>query len=206
MKTCTKCKIDKHHIAFSKNSKSKDGLGVHCKECCNSKKKEHYYLNKEKLRALGKKYYNENRCDILNKAKIYVREKKEELKKRRREYYLANVEKLKQKRINYYINNKEKVKEYDQNRLLKNRKYFNAKSAKRRAELLKRTPKWLTSAQFKIIEGFYKLALSLREATGINHDVDHIIPLQGKLVSGLHVPWNLQVITSTENSRKGNRL
>jgi hypothetical protein len=83
---------------------------------------------------------------------------------------------------------------------------INTLNAKRRASKLLRTPAWLTEAHLNHIELFYQAAVFMRNETNINFDVDHIVPLQGENVSGLHVPWNLQVITSYENGSKSNRL
>lgn len=83
---------------------------------------------------------------------------------------------------------------------------INALAAKRHASKLERTPKWLTSLQLQHIQMFYDSAAALAKEFGIQMDVDHIIPLQGKNVSGLHVPWNLQVITAKDNASKSNRL
>jgi len=64
------------------------------------------------------------------------------------------------------------------------------------------TPTW---ADRELIKELYALAQKLTEQTGIPHEVDHVIPLQGETVSGLHVPDNLQVITQEENRRKSNK-
>jgi len=56
------------------------------------------------------------------------------------------------------------------------------------------------------IADIYRQAKAVTAETGIPHSVDHIVPLRGKMVCGLHVPWNLQILTSRENSRKGNRF
>ena len=69
-----------------------------------------------------------------------------------------------------------------------------------------RTPKWLTSNHWQEMAGLYWQAKSLSDETGIMHHVDHIVPLRGKSVSGLHVPWNLQILTAAENYRKSNTL
>jgi hypothetical protein len=76
--------------------------------------------------------------------------------------------------------------------------------AKRRSSEIKRTPSWLADSHWFEIDCIYKYCASLR-SIGLNFHVDHIVPLQGKLVSGLHTPWNLQVIHATENFSKGNK-
>lgn len=81
-----------------------------------------------------------------------------------------------------------------------------SKRAKRRAKLLQATPKWLTKEDYKAIECKYSVANMLSRYGNEKHAVDHIVPLQGKTVCGLHVPWNLQVITATDNLKKGNKF
>lgn len=81
----------------------------------------------------------------------------------------------------------------------------NAKTAQRQAVKLQRTPKWLKPLDFTHIKMFYIAAKSLTSELGIEFEVDHIIPLQGELISGLHVPSNLQVITASDNARKYNK-
>lgn len=65
------------------------------------------------------------------------------------------------------------------------------------------TPTW---ADKELIKELYILAKKLTEQTGIQHEVDHIVPLKGDKVSGLHVEHNLQVITAEENRRKSNKF
>ena len=86
----------------------------------------------------------------------------------------------------------------------KNQSSVTAGTAKRRASKMKRTPPWLSKSQMLEIRHVYKSARLLSIQTGVAHHVDHIIPLQGELVSGLHVPWNLQVLTAFDNASKGN--
>ena len=68
------------------------------------------------------------------------------------------------------------------------------------------TPKWLSAEQKMEIRLKYRLAIEMSRHTGVRHAVDHIVPLQGEEVCGLHVPWNLEVVTQEENLKKSNKL
>lgn len=85
----------------------------------------------------------------------------------------------------------------------RNRAYCVASVMKRDAAKIQRTPSWADND--KILE-FYKLSAKLTEETKIRHHVDHIIPLRGELVSGLHVHYNLQVIPAHINISKKNKF
>jgi 5-methylcytosine-specific restriction endonuclease McrA len=78
-------------------------------------------------------------------------------------------------------------------------------AAKRNAAKLQRTPKWLNDGHLFEIESVYNYCSALRRI-GLNYHVDHIVPLQGKIISGLHLPWNLQVLPAKINWVKGNKL
>lgn len=88
----------------------------------------------------------------------------------------------------------------------KNKDKYAYYAAKRRAAKLSRTPVWLTEEDTWLIKEFYLLAEEREKYIGIKWHVDHIIPLQGKLVSGLHIPQNLQVISAKENISKSNKF
>ena len=78
-----------------------------------------------------------------------------------------------------------------------------SRTRRRQAAKLQRTPSW---ANDQLISAYYKEAKRLEELTGIQFHVDHIIPLRGELVSGLHVETNLQLLPAHENQGKSNRF
>ena len=84
-----------------------------------------------------------------------------------------------------------------------NKAMYVEKLNRRRAAKLNATPKW---ADRQAIKQFYLMAKWMTDVTGKKYVVDHIVPLQGRNVCGLHVHGNLQVITESENKRKANRL
>lgn len=83
-----------------------------------------------------------------------------------------------------------------------NRAKVNADEAARKAEKRRATPAW---ADHVAITAVYAEAERLTRETGIEHDVDHIVPLRSPIVCGLHVHWNLRAIPTSENCEKGNR-
>lgn len=76
---------------------------------------------------------------------------------------------------------------------------------KRKANQLNRTPKWLSADDNWILQEVYELATLRTKLTGIDWHVDHVVPMQGTNVSGLHCPENLQVIPAKHNVRKNNK-
>jgi hypothetical protein len=107
-----------------------------------------------------------------------------------REYRLKNHEQTLQTLKKYRDNNKP---------------IRTALQSKRRASELQRTPKWLTQDELNDIKEFYIMAKELEAVFPWKQCVDHIIPLQGRTVSGLHVPSNLQILSAKANMEKGNR-
>lgn len=99
------------------------------------------------------------------------------------------------------ICDREKVKSWRKRNLDKD----SAKTSRRRSAKLKRMLKWGKEHLKSEIDNWYRRAQIATVFMGEVYHVDHIVPLQGKNVSGLHVPWNLQLLTRSENISKGNR-
>jgi hypothetical protein len=123
----------------------------------------------------------------------------ETMKKHSRKKYKENIEKEQERSRQYRKNNPWYSRRYKQN----NRDKVNANHARRKASKLQRTPAW---ADLEKIKSYYTLAKYFEFITlGIKYHVDHIVPLQGKNVCGLHVPDNLQVLRFDHNCSKNNQ-
>ncbi len=143
--------------------------------------------NPEKVAALMKRHYENHKEEKAAYAKQYNAGHKEERNAHGRLYYKANKEKEAARGRRYRAAHPEKGTE---------------KAAWRKLVLLQRTPPWVNRDKIKKL---YAESQRLTDATGIQHSVDHIIPLNGKLISGLHVETNLQILTLAENSAKSNK-
>lgn len=191
MKTCGKCGIAKSNDAFHKRTSSADGLHGQCKECILSKSKERYASNKSAVLQRNKEYREANRDIRLEAKKDYYLKNKEAQSLYYKEYRSKMGETIREKRAEW--RNRE-------------REHVNIYSRAFRRKMKMATPLWLGKSDRELISAIYRHARDCEIVTGTAYHVDHIVPLQGKEVCGLHVPWNLQVLPQDVNDAKGNRF
>ncbi len=169
-----------------------------CKICNTTKEISCFVKNKNGLYGVS------TRCkdcfSAYNKQRYLTN--KEQIKGKSLEYYKLNKEKVKL----YKQKNVDKIKEYNKEYLQNNKDLFRIHIANRRAIKLNATPKWLNKDHKLQMRKLYKLAKDNEIVSNQKWEVDHIVPLQGSNVCGLHVPWNLQVITAKQNRVKKNKF
>lgn len=161
----------------------------HCNRCNTTKETSEFYLRKASIDGLMAL------CKECSKAakRSWAKTNRERV----REY-----ESVYRQREDYKEYHKEYMKKHQQ----ENKASWNARNSKYRASKIQRTPVWLDEEQLWLIQEVYELAQLRSDATGVLHHVDHIYPLNGRDVSGLHVPENLQVIPWYDNLSKSNKL
>lgn len=138
-------------------------------------------------------------------CKLYYQENKEIAKAQRKVRYYKNQDRAKKESRNWYHSNKERAAESRKKWLENNRGKANAIKKKYKLAKLSAMPSWLTELDELIINEYYERAAKMSNDL-IKFHVDHIVPLQGTNVSGLHVPWNLQVLEASKNISKSNKL
>jgi hypothetical protein len=176
MRTCRTCKVEKPILEYQAHKAYKDGVSTQCKICVSEYRKAIRTSNIERDRNYSRKYKKSNRELILQRSKEYV---------------IANPEKRKATMKAYRQANPEKDLE---------------STRRRQAAKLLRTPKWLTETDIWMMREAYHLAKLRTKLFGFSWHVDHVLPLQGNIVSGLHTPYNLQVIPAKANLAKANKV
>ncbi len=170
------------------------------------KAKAYYAANREKILAKCKLYRETNTEKISAKDRSRYRKNIEKVKRRQKAWRQSNIEVRKAAEQLYREQNRSKVREVNKNWSKQNKDKRNALTMKRLAKKLKATPSWMARADFAAIEEWYTLAKELQWLSEEPLHVDHIIPLQGKEVCGLHIAANLQILPASYNSKKGNKL
>lgn len=154
---------------------------------------------------LAKRWYEKNKELTKKRAAVWQKLNKEKRSKIRNKWRNNNIVKVRE------IEKKSQAKNSHKKALrqIKYRKENPGLSASycaiRRALLLQRTPKWLSEQHKDEIKQFYIDAADCQWLSSEPLHVDHIVPLKGKNVSGLHVPWNLRVILRSDNCKKSNK-
>lgn len=158
------------------------------KECPAAKKvwgHIHYLNNTEKYKSKAAKWHLDNpeaKASYLSRAEVQLA-----ARVRTRKWAAANPERKRQMDADFKQRNGALITSY---------------KARYRAARKKATPPWLTKDDLSKIRQVYAEAKRLSVETGVPHEVDHIVPLAGRVVSGLHVPWNLRAIPKIENNRR----
>jgi len=129
--------------------------------------------------------------------------KSEAAKQAGKRYYEKNREAVKARAS---ARPKEETQQYKVKHKENNPEYYKALTSVRRRKHRNATPKWITPEQKLSMRELYLQAQKMTKLTGERYVVDHIIPLISPEVCGLHVPWNLRVITQEENLIKSNKL
>ncbi len=194
-KTCTKCYVEKPLEAFPRNAAGKFGRKSTCLAC-------------------SRKYWVENKPRLSAESKTRRLNNLEERRAKDRAYYAANTELIRGRNKAQYEKHRDKRLAYEVKARIEKkaqRMAYHASDAaktkhaavesKRRA--LCATPAW---ANKEMIEIFYESARRVSQRLGTRYEVDHIVPIKGRTVCGLHVEHNLRVIPRTDNAKKLNRF
>lgn len=216
LRKCAKCERTKPLSEFGKFHRGPGGYNHKCKECCKAQGKAWRDANKEKEAARCREWRKANpekRKEVVkawndaNKpAKAaysaeYHRRNADVIAKKSKLNYVKNKSKIQATNKRWADRNPEKVREKGRAWGRRNPDKINAKCSRRRARLS--AVEW---ADKKAIAKVYRAARELSKSTGRSHQVDHVYPLNGLTVSGLHVPENLMVVDTWTNRSKHNKL
>ena len=173
-----------------------------------AKQKEYCLKNREAAVERVRTWRASNPDKVAEQNKRYAEKHPDALRAKVAKYRERHLEKVRandrKSACDYRASNKEKVKKAKKLWAQSNRCAVNANVARRKSSKLRRTPAWLTAFDKLKIKCTYSIAAMLTRENKEPWHVDHIIPLQGRLVSGLHVPSNLQVLRGVENVSKKN--
>ena len=155
--------------------------------------------------AYQKAYAQKNRIKAYERIKEWRAANPEKWKEQNKKYAKKHQDIITAKSIQWKKANPERAAEVSRKTRLKNKARVLANKAKYRASKRNKTPTWVDKEHLWLIKQAYELAILRTKQFGFLWHVDHIIPLNGVNVSGLHVIENIQVIPAAENLLKNNK-
>lgn len=172
-----------------------------CRPCVNLRSATYIAKNAGQRKETLKRY--NNKPNVVESGKKYRELRKDTLKEKKKRYAKDNRDKTLASAQRYRTKHREKKnlahKEYKK----KNPHIINEQRMRRIATQKQGS---LNNTFHKETQAVYKQCIEMNKATGVKHQVDHIIPILCENVSGLHVPWNLQVLNKEENQKKSNKF
>jgi hypothetical protein len=216
MKICSCCRIKKPLALFHPKKGGRFGVDGSCKDCVNARSKRWRQNNAGYVKAHRRAFAENNREILAERSRRDYRENRSARRATQKRYYEENKEAISARNAVWREANYEYLQAYDRKRsahkylanLLhrlnnpeKCRAYMAEYARLRNANLRHAQPAW---ADRRAIRTIYLLCQQISEETGIAHHVDHIVPLKGKYVCGLHVETNLQILTASDNMKKSN--
>jgi len=174
------------------------------REAINARRREAYLKNKEVIAAKNQAWRESNREYARNKTAEWRAKDPERNAASKKAYAEANKDKVAAKQRAWATENIEKLRAYHRARYQKMPELYVAAYHRRRARKLLATPKWDQELTDLVTVEAARLVRARKRSTGFSWHVDHIVPLRGKFVSGLHLWNNLQVIPAVMNLEKAN--
>jgi 5-methylcytosine-specific restriction endonuclease McrA len=150
-----------------------------------------------------------NGCCVVceaDKHQRWAKNNPEKLKEASIKSYAKHAEKRRQKAAEYRASNPEAIKLANTESKKKNRAYHTYLESQRQQRIKQATPAWLGDSDKDWMVSIYKKSQDIKRQYDVATAVDHIVPIKGKNVCGLNVPWNLRVTTQKYNSAKWNSL
>lgn len=174
-----------------------------CTECLSGRRREYMrewaQKNPEAKKERAAAWYEKNRDEIIERVRTNYYKDVDKSRQRARDYAAENRVAARERVKQWKLENPERARLNDLNR---DPVKLHVAKAKYRAARRMACPPWVDSEHMARIHEIYRLRRQISEQTGVVHEVDHIVPLQGKTVCGLHVWWNLRVIPRVENNRR----
>jgi len=140
------------------------------------------------------------------RSKQVSEDRKKECPDHWKKIYARYADKKKAYAKAYREANPEKVKQTINRYREENKSLFTRLQMERQLKIKQARPSWLTEEDMHWINAIYQSSKLIKDEYGVETSVDHMIPIKGKNVCGLHVPWNLRVVTRSYNSKKLNKL